>query len=191
MTKSPEEREVIKRCLQCENISIDVQGSRERALWISRLSQIVPGGQSVSSDIAVSWLVCKSPSIPTDDIRESHTLSYIAQLKVNLRPLWTPTMKALSELSTRCDPVVWSAVFEDLRRLSEGQSLKASPEWSEESLSDDGDDIQEEERSWQDPSAHKMRVAVSSWTSTRVPRQKIVKVRHFSCNVGPVSRDHP
>ena len=65
VTKSPEEREVIKRCLQCENISIDVQGSRERALWIGRLPQIVPDGRSVASDIAVTWLVCKSQSIST------------------------------------------------------------------------------------------------------------------------------
>lgn len=100
----------------------------------------------------------------------------VAQLKVNLRPLWAPAMKALSELSNRCDPVVWSAVFEDLRRLSEGQSLELSPEWAKESLSDDGDDIHEEERTWRDPSAHKMRVAVSSWTGDRVPRRRVVKV---------------
>jgi len=102
----------------------------------------------------------------------------VAQLKVNLRPLWAPTMKALSELSTRCDPVLWSAVFEDLRRLSEGLALELSPEWVKESFSDDGDDIQEVERTWQDPSAHKMRVAISTWTSDRVSRRRIVKVCH-------------
>lgn len=99
-----------------------------------------------------------------------------AQLKVNLRPLWAPAMKALSELSNRCDPVVWSLLFGDLRRLSEGNNLELSPEWAKESLSGDGDVIQEEERRWQDPSAHKMRVAVSSWTSDQAPRRKIVKV---------------
>lgn len=65
VTKTPEEREIIKRCLQCESISIDVQGSRERALWVGKLPQIVPDGQSIASDIAVSWLVCKSPLIST------------------------------------------------------------------------------------------------------------------------------
>ena len=173
MTKSPEEREVIRRCLQCENISIDVQGSRERALWIGRLPQVVPDGQSVASDIAVSWLVCKSPAVSTYNVLTSR--HPVAQLKVNLRPLWAQTMKALSELSVRCGQVVWSAVFEDLRRISEGQRLERSPEWAKEPLSDDEDDIQEEERAWQDPSAHKMRVAVSGWTGDRVPRQKIVK----------------
>ena len=84
-------------------------------------------------------------------------------------------MKALSELSTRCDSVVWSAVFEDLRQLSEGQGLELSPEWAKEPFSDDGDDIHEEEHTWQDPSAHKMDVAVASWTSDRVSRRKIVK----------------
>jgi len=117
-------------------------------------------------------------------LRTVHSL--VAQLKVNLRPLWTPTMKALSELSTRCDPVVWSAVFEDLRRLSEDRSLELSPEWANESFSDDGDDIQEEERTWQDPSAHKMRVAVSSWTSDRVPRWRIVKVCHPLRRTSPI-----
>jgi len=95
-------------------------------------------------------------------------------------------MKALSELSTRCDPVVWSAVFEDLRRLSEGQYLELSPEWVKESSDDDGDDIQEEERTWQDPSAHKMRVAVSSWTNDRVPRRRVIKVRRPLCGTDSI-----
>jgi len=114
------------------------------------------------------------------------TCLHAAQLKVNLRPLWAPTMKALSELSTRCDPVVWSAVFEDLRRLSEDQCLELSPEWAKESLDDDGDDIQEEERTWQDPSAHKMRVAVSSWTNDRIPRRRVIKVCRPLCRVDPI-----
>lgn len=101
-----------------------------------------------------------------------------AQLKVNLRPLWPPTMKALSELSIRCDSVVWSSILGDLRLLTEGRSLELSPEWVKEPLFEVGDVIQEEEHTWQDPSAHKMRIAVSSWTSEQVPRQKIVKVCH-------------
>ena len=117
----------------------------------------------------------------------SHRL--VAQLKVNLRPLWAPTMKALSELSTRCDSVVWSTLFEDLRRLSEGRSLEPPPEWAKEFLSDDndGDDIQEQERTWQDPSAHKMRVAVSTWMNDQVPRRKIVKVCHLLRRASSVS----
>ena len=91
-------------------------------------------------------------------------------------------MKALSELSDRCDLTVWSSVFGDLRRLSEGRSLELSPGWMKEYLPEDGDGdiIQEEERTWQDPSAHKMRVAVSSWTGDRVPKREIVKVCHLS-----------
>ena len=65
---------MIRRCLQCENISIDVQGSRERTLWIGRLPQIVPDGQSVASDITISWLVCKSPAVFTYAMRESHAI---------------------------------------------------------------------------------------------------------------------
>lgn len=93
-------------------------------------------------------------------------------------------MKALSELSNRCDPVVWSHILEDLRRLSEGRSLENSPEWTKQPLFEDGDLIQEEERTWQDPSAHKMRVAVSSWTSDEFPRRKVVKVCRSS--LGPL-----
>lgn len=89
-------------------------------------------------------------------------------------------MQALSELSNRCDVVVWSPILEDLRRLSWDYHFELSPGWSKESLSEDEDVIQEEERTWQDPSAHKMRVAVSSWTSDQVSRRKIVKVYHSS-----------
>jgi len=133
--------------------------------------------------LSVGWLVSRRRSSP---FRMRILRPLVAQLKVNLRPLWAPAMKALSELSTRCDPVVWSAVFEDLRRLSEGQTLELSPEWTNESLDDDGDDIQEEERTWQDPSAHKMRVAVSSWTSDRAPRRKIIKVCFPPRGSGPI-----
>jgi len=132
--------------------------------------------------LSLGWFVSHNRFPPTTHAN----LSSVAQLKVNLRPLWAPSMKALSELSIRCDPVVWFAIFEDLRRLSEGRNLGLSPEWAKESISDDGDDIQEEERTWQDPSAHKMRVAVSGWTSDRVPRQKVVKVCRPLRRIGPI-----
>jgi U3 small nucleolar RNA-associated protein 20 len=102
-------------------------------------------------------------------------ISYIlvAQLKVNLRPLVGSNHEGACP-NSRFDAakLFGLAVFEDLRQISEGRSLELSPGWAKESLSDDndGDDIHEEERAWQDPSAHKLRVAVSSWTSDRVPQ---------------------
>ena len=158
-----------------ENVRYGLEGYLKLFKMVNRLPPI---------SLSVGWFV-RHHQFPPTTIHDSRPL--VAQLKVNLRPLWPPTMKALSELSTRCDPVVWSAVFGDLCRLSEGQNLDPSPEWAKEQFSDDGDDIQEEERTWQDPSAHKMRVAVSNWMSDRIPRRKVVKVCHplrGTCSVG-------
>lgn len=54
------EQEVVRRCLQGEEVSLDVQGVRERVLRIGRVVQVVreeDGG--VGGDMCARWLVGK------------------------------------------------------------------------------------------------------------------------------------
>jgi U3 small nucleolar RNA-associated protein 20 len=49
----------INRCLQAEEISVDVQGVRERVLRISRLNHHLKDGDFFSTEIVIRWLIGK------------------------------------------------------------------------------------------------------------------------------------
>ncbi|KAF8161520.1 armadillo-type protein [Crassisporium funariophilum] len=160
--------EVVKRCLQGEEVSLDLQGVRERVLRIGRVGQVV--GDESGAEVCARWL--------------------IAQLKVNLRPLWSPAAAALSSLSQRFGDVVWKVLFEEVQGLSlspsassstlsgseNGQEPSVSPSISEQEQEDrSGEDPWEEERSWRDPSAHKLRSVVLEWDDPMEARKRMIE----------------
>lgn len=49
--------DVVGRCLQAEEISLDVQGVRERVLRITRLPIAVTNGDERGADVAARWLI--------------------------------------------------------------------------------------------------------------------------------------
>lgn len=55
----PSFKEVVKRCLQGEEVSLDTQGVRERVLRIGRVGQVVKDGDDIGADLCVRWLVGK------------------------------------------------------------------------------------------------------------------------------------
>jgi hypothetical protein len=57
VTSSPGQQEVIKRCLQGEEASVDVQGVRERVLRIGRVGQVIRDGDALSASIFTVWLI--------------------------------------------------------------------------------------------------------------------------------------
>ncbi|KAK1236291.1 U3 snoRNP protein [Marasmius sp. AFHP31] len=150
LVKVPEEtREALLRCLQGEEIIIDVQGVRERVLRIGKVEQVLKAGDDLGADLTARWLT--------------------AQLKVNLRPLWSPAAKALESHSKRFENVVWDLLFGELRRLIEGNTADDENMDNEEegTSAESDDDPWEDERSWRDPSAHKLRLAVIQWNDSR------------------------
>lgn len=160
-------KQAIEKVLQAEEVSLDVQGVRERTLRISRLDQHVSVDDPIASDVTVRWL---------------H-----AQLKVNLRPIWKPSIEAISSLSSRLGGLVWGLLYEELRlATADGQDKDKVPGWlsSRPDGDDDGsgdmDSVREDERSWRDPSAHKVRLAVAKWKSGLSSHQAIVRVSFFS-----------
>jgi U3 small nucleolar RNA-associated protein 20 len=54
---SPSLSEVVKRCLQGEEASLDVQGVRERVLRIGRLSLMVKDGDKEGAEVSIRWLI--------------------------------------------------------------------------------------------------------------------------------------
>lgn len=57
ISSSVGEREVLKRCLQGEEVPLDVQGVRERVLRIGRVGQVVRDEDDMGADICARWLV--------------------------------------------------------------------------------------------------------------------------------------
>lgn len=49
--------EVVKRCLQGEEVPLDVQGVRERVLRIGRVAQVVKDGDEDAADLCARWLI--------------------------------------------------------------------------------------------------------------------------------------
>lgn len=149
--------EVLKRCLQGEEAEIDVQGVRERVLRIGRVGQVV--GEKEGAEVCARWLV--------------------AQLKVNLRPLWSPATAAIGNLAGRWGDLVWGLVFNELKAVTEGEekegeNLEVGQQVQDEDVEED--EVNEQERSWRDPSAHKFRVAVRHWVDDGYHSRAFAKV---------------
>ncbi|KAG0701153.1 armadillo-type protein [Suillus ampliporus] len=162
---SPAEHDALKRCLKGEEVSLDMHGVRERVLRLGRLYQVVRDDDPLSADICVRWLV--------------------SQLKVNLRPIWSPASEALSSLAQRFGDVVWDIIFSELQ---EPQGVHQTPDWLNVTK-DDGNDMDpwEEERSWRDPSAHKLRGAAANWLDKHHHRKIIISEQKSSDRFDPVT----
>ncbi|PPR05452.1 hypothetical protein CVT24_008221 [Panaeolus cyanescens] len=163
--------EVLKRCLQGEEVSLDVQGVRERVLRIGRVGQVV--GSENGADLCARWL--------------------IAQLKVNLRPLWSPAAAAISALGSRFGDLVWKLLFSELQLVTTDkytingseQTRDASADLNSEhgqggensGQTEDDVDPWEEERSWRDPSAHNIRSIVWAYSGQAIHKGPVKEDR--------------
>ncbi|EEB99996.1 hypothetical protein MPER_00168, partial [Moniliophthora perniciosa FA553] len=49
--------QVVQRCLQGEEVPLDVQGVRERVLRIGKIAQAVKDGDEVGAEVAARWLI--------------------------------------------------------------------------------------------------------------------------------------
>ncbi|KAG1731833.1 armadillo-type protein [Suillus paluster] len=162
---SPAEHDALKRCLQGEEVSLDMHGVRERVLRIGRLYQVVRDDEPLSADICVRWLV--------------------SQLKVNLRPIWSPASEALSSLAQRFGNLVWDIIFSELQQP---QGAQETPKWLTAIKDDENDmDPWEEERSWRDPTAHKLRGAAANWLDKHHHRKIIISEQKSSDRFDPVA----
>ncbi|THG95629.1 hypothetical protein EW026_g6070 [Hermanssonia centrifuga] len=149
--------EIVKQCLHGEEVSLDVQGVRERTVRINRMPQVLKDGDEQGADIATRWL--------------------IAQLKVNLRPLWTPAAVALASISSRFGDQVWQLIFTELKSASGAEVNEHDPLWMIEIEEAELDSISEDERTWRDPSAHKFRCVIEKWRRGDMSSRAIIKAQ--------------
>ncbi|KAG6840218.1 hypothetical protein C0991_008139 [Blastosporella zonata] len=159
LVKAPDGvQDALGRCLRGEEVNLDVQGVRERILWIGRVGLGVKDGDEVGADAVARWL--------------------IAQLKVNLRPVWSPAAGALGVLSERFGDLLWELLFQEVQGLSsEQESSKAD---GMRDSAEKKDDPWEEERSWRDPSSHKLRGVVINWLDDKHAQAELLKSQRFT-----------
>lgn len=104
-----------------------------------------------------------------------------AQLKVHLRPVWSPASGALATLASRFPAVVWQLLFSELSVVH--SSAGADPSWMDKSNigedEEDLDSVREDERTWRDPSAHKVRTSLARWAGGGGTRADIIKVSRY------------
>jgi U3 small nucleolar RNA-associated protein 20 len=86
-----------------------------------------------------------------------------------LRPIWSATAESIASFSQTCGDLVWRLIFEQLTGVAlkgltvevEGSAPTGHSEGSQPA-SGNGD-VLEEERSWRDPGARKLRSVVAKW----------------------------
>ena len=148
---------VLVKLLQAEEVPIDALSSRERVLRLTQLEHTISPGDTLASEVAVRWVV--------------------AQLKVGLRPVWLPAARVLEKLSEQSSEVVWRIMFGELKELVSTSSAEGVPEWMKDARDeDDLDQVRESERSWRDPSAHKVRCALAKWGADDMFRMQLIRV---------------
>ncbi|KZV87291.1 hypothetical protein EXIGLDRAFT_773803 [Exidia glandulosa HHB12029] len=131
---------VQRHMLAAENEPLDVSGSRGRAVRVTKLPSLV--GET-SLPVALAWL--------------------LGQLKVNLRPIWDPTVKALAELASRFSEDVWDAVWAQLDCPPAAEDVVA------EDAVDEVEEMEKEtERTWRDPTAFALDACVRRWENYEV-----------------------
>ena len=166
---------VLSNLLQAEEVPINAPSSRERVLRLTQLEHAIILDDTLVLELVVCWVV--------------------AQLKVGLRPVWLPAARVLEKLSDQRGEVVWRIMFRELKEVVSTPSADGVPEWMEDTGDDeDLDKVRESERSWRDPSAHKVRSALAKWGTGGAFRAQLIRVcvvyfheNHLSDNLRRIS----
>lgn len=181
---SSAEEDVLRRCLQGEEVSLDAGGVRERVLRIGRVGMAVKHGDAGDADENGAGEMRRVGRGGGEECARW----LMAQLKVNLRPLWSPAAEALSTLAKRLGDPIWNVIWEEFvesssetssSNVTEDSVSKFVPPWltaKENEIQDHRDsDTWEEERSWRDGAAHNVREAVAEWLDEGLERKAIVQ----------------
>ncbi|CAE6436707.1 unnamed protein product [Rhizoctonia solani] len=162
--RSQSQAATLSRILAAENVPLTVQSSRER---------VVNTGKIVNA----------SGVIEGDDVQKIAVRWLVAQLKVNLRPLWAPAIQTLGTLvsASGCGEEVWDVVYSELERVCrdpgafELRSPKSNDDKGDEDRmevdvnTDGGGEWEEEERTWRCPTAIKFVKTVERWGVSAAP----------------------
>ncbi|KAG8952752.1 U3 snoRNP protein [Tulasnella sp. 424] len=166
ITRTPSQDRLLRKLQSIERISVDFEGFKERVIKISALLTETPQHDR-DFDLASIWL--------------------LSQLKVNLRPVWAPSVTALASLMKE-DPVKgWDVVFRELIKASPKENNETGekevdkdglgivePSWKDEALKHYVDpDPVDVEKSWSDGDRRAVTRAVMNLGELAEERMKL------------------
>ncbi|KAG8862294.1 U3 snoRNP protein [Tulasnella sp. 330] len=114
VSRSEPQEYLLFKCLDAENCTLDYAGVKERIVKLGLVVSGVPAKNKEHAerqrdndtflfDIALTWLV--------------------AQLKVNIRPLWAPAVKAIGSLIESVPEKGWEVVIEELSKAANAAQI--------------------------------------------------------------------
>lgn len=158
-TRSTAQDHSLAKLIATEEVPIDFDGYKDR---VNKTSILASDGKATEFDIVAPWL--------------------LAQLKVNLRPLWAPAITVMSGLVKSYSVNGWALVFTELLKTTEGgfdlDGLGViAPLW-QDAVEDEEEEPFEAERSWNDLDGRTLKLAVMKLTDVtgRGKRKEILKV---------------
>ena len=105
-------------------------------------------------------------------------ICHIAQLKVNLRPLWGPVVEGFISLMERFQGTLWTISLDELKLVSNlimGKQCSSDPVpgWSQSLKDQNGKNtesiFQEQEKTWGDLAAHRLVTTRDRWNRHLIP----------------------
>lgn len=80
-------------------------------------------------------------------------------------------------MAKRFGDSVWTCLFDELQAITKTTNACELPEWLTKNVEQDPkDDFWEEERTWRDGAAHKMRNVITSWLDHEHDKKAIILV---------------
>ncbi|CAE6411743.1 unnamed protein product [Rhizoctonia solani] len=164
VARSPAQTTALSRIIAAETTPLTVQSSRERVV---NTGKVINANGMIEGDemqtIIIRWLV--------------------AQLKINLRPLWAPAIQTLGTLVSAggCGEEVWDVLFSELERVCRDPSAfeLRSPKLVDGTENIEKMEVDEEtdhsasweegERTWRCPAAIKFIRTVRRWEVNTAP----------------------
>lgn len=178
ITRTPSQDRLLRKLQGIERISVDFEGFKERVIKISALLIETPQHDR-DFDLTSIWL--------------------LSQLKVNLRPVWAPSVTALASLMKEDPAKGWDVVFRELTKASPKENNETGekevdkdglgivePSWKDEALKHYVDpDPLDVEKSWSDGDRRAVTRAVMNLGELAEERMKldIAKVIRDVCSV--------
>ncbi|KAG8902825.1 U3 snoRNP protein [Tulasnella sp. 403] len=148
VTRPPADDSILQKLLTAEEVPISVAGQKERVYKISVLATWIG---DIEFEYVVPWL--------------------IAQLKVNFRPLWSASIKALSGIAQSHPHRSWNVIFSDLQMVAPEGEGHQNPEglgvleasWHIAGTPGDDEEPRETEKNWDDSDRRVLLSAISKW----------------------------
>ncbi|KZO93884.1 hypothetical protein CALVIDRAFT_600365 [Calocera viscosa TUFC12733] len=138
---TPDDIATFKHCLVAEEVPLSMEKVRERILNAERVTGLA----------GIDWL--------------------IAQLKINLRPLWQPACQAIAKIIQQHPEEAWSRVYQQLEAASlrPDELVEPEPRWPVFAVDDTSEG--EEERTFRDPTLAKMDRLIACTTRSGYERE--------------------